>query len=82
MFWVYIIKSLSTQKFYVGHTEDLERRLHEHNTGINRSTKSGKPWELVWRKSCDSRAEAMKLETSIKKKKSSKYISWLITQLD
>jgi putative endonuclease len=45
-YWVYVLKSKSHVKSYVGHTNDLERRLVEHNTGKNFYTKRHMPWEI------------------------------------
>lgn len=80
MFYVYILRSKTTSKFYIGQTENLVRRLHYHNSGYSKSTKSGIPWELVYKEELEDRASAMKRETEIKKKKSKKYIEDLIAR--
>ena len=79
-FFVYILYSSKCDKFYVGHTEDIEKRLYEHNhsKGGNFSS-SCLPWILVYKESLLSRPEAMKREKEIKGKKSRKYIISLIT---
>jgi predicted GIY-YIG superfamily endonuclease len=47
MYYVYLLRSIShPEKTYVGFTENLERRLEEHNEGISRYTKPYIPWEL------------------------------------
>ena len=39
MFWnVYVLYSPSSKQFYTGMTQDLERRIKEHNTGKTKST--------------------------------------------
>ena len=78
MFYVYILKSKTTQKYYVGQTENLERRLLYHNSGYSKSTKSGIPWELIHTEEYQDRATSMKRETEIKKKKSKIYIENLV----
>jgi len=40
MYYVYVLLSLKDKKFYIGFTNDLKRRLKEHNSGNNISTKS------------------------------------------
>ena len=74
----YIKISPSINKFYIGHTHDLNRRMNEHNNGINKSTKNGSPWELMFTREFDSRSSAMKFENTIKRMKSRKYIERLI----
>ena len=48
MFYVYLIKSNVTNKYYIGFTTDLKHRLESHNKGLNKATKSGIPWTLVY----------------------------------
>ena len=71
-FWVYILRSLSTGRFYCGHTGDLERRIRQHNDPeyqLSRTTKVFEgPWKLAWSREYCSRGEAMRLEKTIKKR--------------
>jgi putative endonuclease len=46
------------------------------------ATKAGVPWKMVWSQSFETRAEAFQKEREIKKKKSRKYIQWLIDSSD
>ena len=48
MYFVYAIKSLKKDWVYVGITDNLERRLNQHNKGYNRSTKPYLPFEMVY----------------------------------
>lgn len=50
MYTVYILKSLrNPTKSYVGRTiKPVKVRLSEHNSGLSKSTKSDKPWELIY----------------------------------
>jgi putative endonuclease len=80
MFSVYVIRSLSTGKFYVGHTGDVERRLKEHNNGLSHYTRHERPWELVWSEECQSSSEAMRREQEIKSRKSRSYIIKLVDE--
>jgi putative endonuclease len=48
MFYVYILKSVRTKELYIGYTNNVVRRLKEHNEGISRSTKSMRPLQLVY----------------------------------
>ena len=44
---VYVLKSISAEKSYVGMTENLERRLGEHNAGKHAYTKRHVPWIVI-----------------------------------
>jgi hypothetical protein len=50
MYYVYILLSLKDNKFYIGFTSNLKRRLKEHNYGKNISTKSRLPLKLIYEK--------------------------------
>ena len=78
IFRVYIIYSCSLDKYYVGYTTDLEKRLADHNTGISTFTSKAADWELKFSETYPSRELAMLRERQIKRKKSRKYVEWLI----
>jgi putative endonuclease len=63
MFYVYIIKSESSGKTYIGQTSDLEKRLGQHNdpdNNFSRYTKQNKgPWKLVYKEEVATRLEAL-----------------------
>lgn len=48
MWYVYILLSTKTGRWYIGSTKDLRKRILSHNTGINKSTKHGVPWKLIY----------------------------------
>jgi len=70
MYFVYILRSLKSEKYYIGYTSDLEKRLTYHNTGKNISTKNGAPWSLVYSEKFTDKASAWKREHQIKSFKS------------
>jgi len=74
LFTVYILFSKSTQKYYTGSTQDLENRMLEHNSGETKSIRNGIPWEVVWKTLLPSRAEAMQLESKIKKRGAKRFL--------
>ncbi len=81
MSWfTYILYSKSIDKFYVGYTHDLKLRIQRHNSGWGKYSKRGSPWKLVYFESFESKSEAIKRESEIKRKKSRKYIVWLINK--
>lgn len=67
MFWVYILKSVKDGGLYIGKTNNVERRLAEHNSGQTRSLKSRVPLILLETIQCSSELEARKLEKEYKK---------------
>ncbi|NOX67012.1 MAG: GIY-YIG nuclease family protein [Chlorobi bacterium] len=69
-YYVYILRSLSTDRYYTGCTNNLLRRLKEHNSSRVRSTKSYVPWEIVYTESFESKSNAFKREKEIKSFKS------------
>ena len=78
MFIVYILFSSKVDQYYVGHTQNMEDRLFRHNSGRSLSTKKGKPWNLVYTETFETRSEAMLREKAIKKMKSRTYLEQLI----
>lgn len=67
MYYVYILKSTKDDKLYVGSTNDLRRRLSEHNAGEVRSTKSRVPFELRYYEAFYTEDNARKRELSLKR---------------
>jgi putative endonuclease len=74
MFFVYVIKSKVDNRFYVGLTENVERRLKEHNGGKTRSTKPYVPWELCFFETFNTRSEARSREVYFKSGVGKEYI--------
>jgi putative endonuclease len=75
---VYILRSVKTGSFYIGYTQDLEKRLKYHNLGLNRSTKNKGPWILAYKEVLSSKSEALKRERFLKKQKNRKFYETLI----
>jgi len=48
MWYVYIIKSLKFNRYYTGCTENIEKRLNEHNLGKTKSIKHYIPFDLIY----------------------------------
>jgi putative endonuclease len=77
-YYVYILYSQSTDKYYTGYSHNPQERVLEHNAGATPSTRNGKPWILVYTEEFDDKTAAIKRELNIKKMKSKKYIENLI----
>jgi len=78
LFYVYIIHSQRLERYYVGSTEEIERRLQEHNAGKSKSTRTGVPWKLIHKESFATRSEAMLHERKIKARGIGRYLSDLV----
>ncbi len=78
MFYVYILQSLSTKRFYVGQCDHLIERFNEHQNGYNKSTRNRGPWWMPYYEIYDTRSQAVKRESQIKRKKSAKSIRAII----
>jgi len=74
MYTVYILFSKSSLKYYTGQTDNLENRLLRHNSGLSLSTKSGKPWVLIYQIKLSTRSEALFLEQKIKKRGAKRHL--------
>jgi len=77
-FYVYILYSPTTNRYYIGSCEKVEIRLQQHNSGRNLSTKHGIPWHLKKTEIFKTRREAFKRESFIKKMKSKLFIEKVI----
>ena len=79
MFILYILYSESLDRYYVGYTNNIERRIYEHNRIKHKYTDIGIPWNLVYSETYSSKKEAMSRERFIKNKKSKQFIIDLIS---
>ena len=85
VFYIYVLYSNRSDRYYTGLTSDVERRLHEHNnpTKFDKYTPKHLPWELKLSFACSElRGEALIIERFIKKQKSRFFIDNLIRQND
>ena len=66
MFYVYILQIKKDGNLYLGSTNDLKRRIVEHNKGLNFSTKLRTPLELVYYEAYKSEEDAREREHNLK----------------
>ncbi len=78
MFSVYILRSESSSRFYIGCAADVSARLAEHQRGQTISTRGRGPWDLVYEEAFGTRTEALRRERQIKSWKSHRMIEDLI----
>ncbi len=78
-YWLYILHTESANRYYIGQSENPERRLEFHNTIEKGFTSRYRPWKLVFKREFETRQESVRVEKLIKGWKSSKKISKLIS---
>lgn len=66
MFYVYILQSESKHRLYVGKTNNLKRRVKEHNDGQNLSTKAYMPWTIIFYEAYLNKDDASRREKYLK----------------
>jgi putative endonuclease len=79
MYKVYILYSKKLDRYYVGYTNDFERRITEHNRIKGKYTDAGIPWILVYSEEYADKKSAMEREKFIKSRKSKQFIIDLIS---
>lgn len=75
---LYIVQSQIKETFYIGSSDDPERRLSYHNSESKGYTQRYRPWTIVYTHPFDTKHEAQKAERSVKNWKSKKMIRLLI----
>ena len=78
-YYVYVLKSTVVERIYIGFTENVGRRLRQHNAGKNRSTKPYRPYEVLFTEEFDNKEQALEREKFLKSGQGREYIksaSW------
>ena len=78
MYYVYVLKSESAERLYIGSSAAPDKRLASHNAGRVRSTKSYRPWRRLLLEEHADRQAAQRREKYLK---SGWGHSWLKTRL-
>ncbi|MDD5561039.1 MAG: GIY-YIG nuclease family protein [Candidatus Omnitrophica bacterium] len=66
MYHAYLLKSKKNDTFYIGYTNNIERRLKDHSSGIVEYAGKYVPWEIVYYESSISLVDANQRERSLK----------------
>ena len=77
---MYVIVNREVEKIYIGSTDNVRRRLFEHNSkrGNHFTAKVRGNWEVVYTEECENRPEAIKREKQLKSYQGRKFIKKLI----
>jgi putative endonuclease len=65
---VYVIQNCEG-KFYIGVSDEVDRRIDQHNVGNSRWTRGKGPWILIWQSEEMNLSGARKLELLLKRQK-------------
>jgi len=70
VYWVYILRSETSGRFYCGSTDNVDRRVKQHNDPEYHGSKTTKrfsgPWHIIWTEQHNTRSSAMAREKQIK----------------
>lgn len=78
MFYIYAIKSLVRNYIYIWLTNNIKRRINEHNSGRNKTTKPYKPFELIYSAKFEKRTDAREKEKYLKSGSGKEFLKELI----
>jgi putative endonuclease len=70
MYYVYVLYSPVVDRYFVGSASDPAKNLERHNSGKNKHTKSGIPWNLIDTEEFKTREEAVRKEKFLKSSES------------
>jgi len=79
MAYLYILKSLKNNRYYIGATVNLEKRLKEHNDGKSKYTSITKPYKLVFYQEFLTYKQARQIEIKLKRFKSKRIVDKIVT---
>jgi len=79
MFFVHILQSESSGRYYVGQTKTLKQRIEYHNSNYSQALKNRGPWKLVYSEEYETRGEAVRRERQIKSWKDRSLIERLMS---
>ena len=80
MGWVYILKSMSDGRYYIGSTTNIKSRIRHHMAGATYSTKRFGKLQLVFSQQYGTLQEARSIERKLKKLKRRDYIEKIIAE--
>lgn len=79
-YYVYILQSTKDQSLYIGYTADLKLRLQKHNRGLNFSTKTKRPWQLLHYEAYRNKDDAMRREKYLKTSQGSRLLRRMLKE--
>jgi len=78
--YVYVIESIKNDELYIGFTKDLKQRIKQHNEGLNKSTRSYRPWKLVFYEAYINEKDAARREKYLKISQGSRLLKRMLKE--
>ena len=79
-FYVYILQSQKDKELYIGYTNNLKKRLEEHNKGLSFSTKIRTPLKLIYFEGCLNQDDAKRREHYLKTTQGRRFLGLRLIQ--
>ena len=73
-FYTYVLQNTKDKQFYTGYTEDLRKRLKEHQEGKSLYTKNKGPFILIYYEACSNKSDAISREKYLKSGMGKRYL--------
>ena len=73
-YYVYVLLSKKDKNFYTGYTNNLKKRLEEHNKGLVKSTKNRTPFDIIYFEGCINKYDAIHREKYLKTTYGKRYL--------
>lgn len=80
MYYVYVLKSEKSGQWYTGSTDNLRKRVSQHNKKQSTWTKGGVPWTLIYYEACLDEADARQREQYLKSGFGKRYLKHRLTR--
>ncbi len=74
MFYNYVLQSKKDNQWYTGYTDDLRKRIEEHNKGLVYASRKRRPFKLIYYEACTNERDAKMREVYLKSGMGKKYI--------
>jgi len=80
-YYVYVLQSIKfNSNLYIGFTNNLIKRVKEHNEGLNFSTKPYKPWQLIHYEAYRHEKDAKRREKYLKTSQGSRLLKRMLKE--
>jgi putative endonuclease len=78
--YIYVLESIKFDNLYVGYTNNLVKRIREHNQGLNFSTKSYRPWTIIHYEAYLNELDAKRRERYLKSSQGARLLKRMIKE--